>query len=478
MRMRWTNLFLKAGLACAIGMALPSAAMAAGMSLEGPATVAENATKATYTVKCGDTPNPLLPALAVPNQGTLTVTVADGPAPATSPEDRGAPSQTSLTCTLATTEFTFDVPIANDTLDEPNEQFTVTVSGSLAAEGEVTKSVTTAITDDDVPSARIIELVPVIEADSGAVDALLTVTLDQTPIEDATLGYTTEKASAEPGQDYTERSGSLVIPAGQTTGTIAVPIVGDTTPEKVEAFYVKLVSANKATLNAEKLQGGVAIFDNDKPPLPVISVPQSVTVKEGNAGAGNVLFEVSLNAPATQTTEVSWRTTDWTAKGNDFRAASGKLTFSPGQRTKTISVNVKGDTTDEPDEAFGLVLENPVNATLARKGAFGIITDDDGPKVRIGKAKRTAKRLVVTVACPATATKCTGRLVGKAGSLKLGRAKFDLAKGRSAKLKLKLSKKARKALAKRGRRGKLTATAADASGAKRVTVRKIRLKKR
>lgn len=466
MRIRCPNLFRKAGLACAVGLALPAAALAAP-TITGPPIVSESAGVATYTVTCGS-------LLGLPLLSSPAVTISVDPA-AEEDGDYGPPEPAQHVCAPGTSEFAVEVPIVNDVLDEVDEKFTVTASGSGGIAGSA--SAETTISDDD-PVASISPLVRVLEGDSATAVADLAVTLASPAVQPTTIGYTTDALTATPGEDFTATTGNLIIPVGQTTGTISIPIVGDTNPEKVEALYVNLTSTDNGSLSATQKQGGIAIFDNDKPPLPSISMPQSVTVKEGNVGSGNVLFEVSLSAPATERAEVSWRTTDWTAETSDYRTAGGKLVFAVGQRTRTISVNVKGDKTDEPDEAFGLVLENPVNATLASKGAFGVITDDDGPKVKIGKARRTAKRLVTTVTCPATATRCTGRLVGKAGELKLGRAKFDLARGQSAKLKLKLSKKARVALAKRGRRGKLTATAADASGAKRVAVRRIKLKKR
>ena len=467
MRIRPTKLFLKAGLACAICLALPGAASAFTVTTETPTVVEGNTgtTAVEFDVAC-----------EAGEVGSFTFTAKPGATPgATSGTDFEEPaSGTLLPCALLPISAgTVTVNVVGDTVDELNENFVLEVTL-----GSATKSVPVTITDDDTPVARAIEVVRVAEGDTGAVDALVEVTLDQATAEDVSIGYSTENNTAVAGEDYTAASGQMAIPAGQSKGTISVPVVGDTAQEQVEFFFVNLLSTNgKALVDGTKRQTAVVIFDTDKAPLPSISLPQSVTVKEGDAGTGNVLFEVSLNIPATERAEVAWRTTDWTADEKDYRAASGTLVFAAGQRTKTISVDVKGDRRDEPDEAFTVALENPVAATIARKGAFGIITDDDGPKVKIGKPKQTRKRLVATVSCPATASKCTGRLVGKAGTLKLGRAKFDLAKGQTATLRLKLSKTARAALAKRGRRGKLEATAADASGAKRVTTRKIRLKR-
>ncbi len=107
---------------------------------------------------------------------------------------------------------------------------------------------------------------------------------------------------------------------------------------------------------------------------------------------------------------------------------------------------MKGDKRDEPDEAFAVTLSNPVAATLGSKGAFGIIEDDDGPKVKIGKPRVRGKRLVTKVELSRQREPVQGTLVGKAGNLKLGSKRFDLAQGASKKLKLKMSKKAREQL--------------------------------
>ena len=466
---------------CVVSLALPGSAMAAPFSFTGPASVSETAGKATYTVSCGDQPNPLstpiLPLDPIPNTGVLTVAVADGPAPAATSADYGALSTTSFTCPPSGAS-TVDVPITNDVLDELSEKFTVTISGALIPEGAVSQSVTTTITDDD-PIASITPLVRVAEGDAGTAAVDLTVTLATAAAQATTIAYSTENASAVAGADYTAASGNLVIPVGATTGTISVPIIGDTTPEKVEAFYLNLSTTDNGSLHATQKQAAVAIFDNDKAPLPTVALTQqAVTVDEGNGGTGNILFEVTLSSPATERTEVKWKTGNWTANKADYDSASGKLVFQVGQRTKTISVDVKGDKRDEPDEAFTIVLESPVAAVLGRKGAFGIITDDDGPQVGIGKPARRGKSLVTKLTCPATATRCRGTLRVTAGKLRIGKVQFDLLKGTSEKVRVRMSRKARRKLGRRALSAKLVATAADASGAKAVSIRKARLKRR
>ena len=444
------------------------------MSITGPASVSETATKATYTVTCGDTPNPVPLLPPVPNTGALTVGVSDGPAPPTQAADYGAPTVPLAVCSSATTEFTFDVPIVNDSLDELNERFTVTASGALVAEGPVSQSVTTTIADDD-PIVSIAPVAFVLEGDSGTSTVDLVVTLSSAPVQATTIAFGTEDLSAVAGSDYTATSGNLVFSPGQLTKTISIPIVGDTTPEQTEGFFVNLTSTDNGALLTTAKQSGVGIVDNDAAGLPTASLPKTVSVKENDT---NAKFPVTLTRAATQRTEVSWKTVNWTANTRDYDSASGKLVFQAGERTKTISVGLKNDKRDEPDEAFGVVLDKPVAALLGQRGAFGLIADNDGPRVTIGKPKLRGKRLVTTIGCPKTASGCEGRLVGKAGKLKLGRKAFNLDKGEKQELRLKMSRKARKELGEHALRAKLKATASDTSGDTLVTVRKARLKRR
>jgi hypothetical protein len=63
--------------------------------------------------------------------------------------------------------------------------------------------------------------------------------------------------------------------------------------------------------------------------------------------------------------------------GSDYNVASGTLTFSPGQTSKAISVQIIGDQYDEDNEEFSVHLSNPTNASIPFPWANGLILDDD-----------------------------------------------------------------------------------------------------
>src|SRR5262249_56751645 len=115
-------------------------------------------------------------------------------------------------------------------------------------------------------------------------------------------------------------------------------------------------------------------------PGPQVSVAD-YAANEGNSGTTPFTFAVTLSAPSSNTVTVNYSTANGTAlAGSDYTSASGTVTFAPGQTTQTITVNVTGDTTYEPDETFTVNLTGVSGGpTLGRSQATGTIRNDDLP---------------------------------------------------------------------------------------------------
>ncbi|GFM25744.1 hypothetical protein PO2_contig-074-7 [Mycobacterium sp. PO2] len=95
-------------------------------------------------------------------------------------------------------------------------------------------------------------------------------------------------------------------------------------------------------------------------------------------GTSGVLanFVVTLAQPSNQTVTVQYATSNGTATGgDDYVAATGTLTFAPGETSKTISVVVLGDTVAEGTESFLVTLSSPTGATVGDGTGTGTITD-------------------------------------------------------------------------------------------------------
>ena len=78
---------------------------------------------------------------------------------------------------------------------------------------------------------------------------------------------------------------------------------------------------------------------------------------------------------------MSFRTVDGTAKtsDNDYVAKTGTLTFAAGETTKTIMIEVKGDSKKEANETFYLDLfgNSPDLSGFTKNRGLGTILNDD-----------------------------------------------------------------------------------------------------
>ena len=107
--------------------------------------------------------------------------------------------------------------------------------------------------------------------------------------------------------------------------------------------------------------------------LPTLSIADS-SVTESETQSVSEPFVVSLSAAATTPITVAYSTSDGTAvAGVNYQAASGTLTFAPGQTQATINVSVLSKPTAAATTAFNLTLSNPSGATLSRTQATGTI---------------------------------------------------------------------------------------------------------
>ena len=120
---------------------------------------------------------------------------------------------------------------------------------------------------------------------------------------------------------------------------------------------------------------------------PSLSI-NDVSFAEGNSGTTNLIFTVTLSAASNLTVNVNYATANGTATlaDNDYQAASGTLTFNPGELTKTITVLVNGDQKFEPDETVLVNLSSPVNAAISDNQGSGTILNDDTLQLLLDEA--------------------------------------------------------------------------------------------
>ena len=193
-------------------------------------------------------------------------------------------------------------------------------------------------------------------------------------VQPVTVAYATYDGSYATGSDYVAASGTLTIPAGQTTGTITVLVKGDRLGELDESFIVELSSPTNATVADGQ---GVGIIVDDEPRISI----SDMSKKEGRKGqTTSYIFTVTLSAAYDKAVTVSFQTVNGTAKTNDqdYVAQAGTITFRPGETTKRVTIVVKGDSKKEADEYFFLDLfGNSTNSLFTKNRGIGTIQNDD-----------------------------------------------------------------------------------------------------
>jgi hypothetical protein len=227
-----------------------------------------------------------------------------------------------------------------------------------------------------LPPAISVSDATVTEGHIGTVNATFAVTLSKVTNVDVTVRYSTADyyQSAVAGNDYAAASGTLTIPAGQTSRTFTVAVIGDRVAEPTEIFGVNLNLPTNATIANGQAVGTIV---DDEPRISINDVSKA----EGRVNKTTLFtFTVTLSTAYDQPVTMSYRTVDGTATtaDNDYVAKFGTLTFAPGETTKTITIEVKGDNKNELNETFYLDLfDNSSNSLFTKFRGIGTIWNDD-----------------------------------------------------------------------------------------------------
>ena len=223
----------------------------------------------------------------------------------------------------------------------------------------------------------------------------LTVTRSGTTTGSATVSWTTANGTALAGQDFgaagvsSQRSGTITFAAGETSKTIVVPVIDDTTIESNETFTVALSNPSNATLGATA-SSTVTITSNDS------TFALATTGVSVNENGPNVTLRISRTGNLGTAASVTYTAANGTAvAGTDYgtlgsaSAPAGVVAFAANQAYRDITIGpvaatapyipVINDTLAEPSKAFTVTLSSPsAGTTLAgTTSATVTIASDD-----------------------------------------------------------------------------------------------------
>jgi large repetitive protein len=222
----------------------------------------------------GTTAMPFAINLSAPVQGgvSFTATAADGTATVANNDYQAATSAISFVG-LSTTAQTFNVNIVGDLTLENDENFVVNLTGLTLPAGIAPASVTLAtggtgtIRNDDAVVLSINNA----QAPEASGVLTFTVNLVTSTALPVSVQYATTNGFAIAGQDYVATSGTLTFQPGQTSQTIAVPLIEDGQEEGNETFTMTLSNSSPAaplvTLNPASAIGTI-VNDDQRVPVP------------------------------------------------------------------------------------------------------------------------------------------------------------------------------------------------------------------
>jgi len=233
--------------------------------------------------------------LSATSASDVSVDYATTDGTAAAGEDYTATSGT-LTILSGQISGSITVPITDDAVAEGDEGFAVTLSNPTGATLGTPATATVTITDDEgTPELSFSAATSSVGEGAGSVD--FTVSMSVASASDVTVDFATADGTATTGADYTATSGTLTIPAGQTSGAITVPITDDAVAEGDEEFAVTLSNPTGATLGTPAT-ATVTITDDDGTPAGWQLESGTVTLPATTAGSGFVAVAFGQTYPA------------------------------------------------------------------------------------------------------------------------------------------------------------------------------------
>ena len=315
-------------------------------------------------------------------------------------------AEDKLTFPVGTTRGFIDVKIVDDLLfEEALETFTVQlkqVGTRLASISPTDASYEASIRDNETLTAAITANAEnVTEGEAAA----FTVTLTGAESSQAVTVQFEVMGTASAMDDYgaptgveafsfsgsSANTGTVEIPAGQTSGTITFPILVDSVQDDGETLRVEIFKVSSgeraASISASHASASSMIVDLGTLTVTIQGTPSAT---EG----GSATFTIYMTKTSAEPVSVDWSTRragdtlSWDESAEpdgDYAAETGTVEIPVGSTSATFTVSTIDDTLVEGNETFRVVLEEARNGTgmppemvpLGVTEAVGTIVDND-----------------------------------------------------------------------------------------------------
>jgi hypothetical protein len=239
------------------------------------------------------------------------------------------------------------------------------------------------IEDDAPPTVSLAFNTATVSENVG--NATITATIDGVSSIDTVIQLDVSGGSAAITSDYTlPVQFEITIPAGQTSGSVAIGIVNDTTSESTESVTVILSSIGPLDVlpNSASSESTLSIIDDDSSPTVNLNLPSASFNEE--SGTASVVVTLSASLGASLTVPLTFAGTG--TFGVDYSAATTSIVFNAGETSASLTLTGLTDTTFEPGETVIVSFDGtPVGTQLgaSTSGSMTITDNDSQPTVSL-----------------------------------------------------------------------------------------------
>jgi len=280
--------------------------------------------------------------------------------------------------TFAANESSTTITIAavQDSQIEQDETVVLTLVSGTGYIVSAPIAATVTIASDDRPFVSVVAT-DAAAAEAGPTSGSFTVSRSGNGSTDWPLTvFYSVSGTATPGSDYTALSGSVTIPAGASSASVAVNPVDDPLIEISESVVVTLSPGAAYSIGAASA-ATVTIVSDDRPVVSIVASDATAT----EIGPTNGVFTVTRTGPGSTAMAlmVSYAIGGTATPKFDYGLVASSVTIPAGAASATILVRPINDNLPENNETVALALRPSSSYTIGSPNAAVVTIVDGSP---------------------------------------------------------------------------------------------------
>jgi acetyl esterase/lipase len=223
-------------------------------------------------------------------------------------------------------------------------------------------------------------------AEAGTDTGRFLVSVDAPQLSNLSVAYHTA-GTATSGADYTPLSGTVTIPAGQTSAPVDLTALNDSALETGE-YVILALDATASYQLGQPAEASVTIADDDYDGVkPIVSII-ATDFLAGEPGTDAGAFTVTRTGSTAAALTVGLITSGSASEGADYAALPATVTFNAGVSSLVVPLTPQDDLLSEPSETASLTAAAASGIYLGRFDGNAVAIDDD--EARMGNLALTS----------------------------------------------------------------------------------------